>query len=359
MATSFTEIYVDPSIAANSGSGTIGDPYGDLEYAIVQTPWDGTNGIRVNVKAGAAEGLSTPLNSSFADTSVGAAWAPSQNTAVVIQGYTSTAGDGGIGEINNGGLNINVISAGQYSGVHFADMKMGNTGSATIIDMDNFGSIERCELHTTSSGAAINVDNYALIQGNYIHDIGASTNHVAVLTGTDVRYNLIDCGGNGGGITLGNGSICEHNIIYDPVSGANAIVLGAGCVTVNNVVYSTVANVGTGIFLGAYPSIVANNIICGFSGTGGKGMLGNTGDDYPRIMAANAFYNCTTNKSMGSATYTSIHSELEDLEITLSADPFTDASTLDFTLTTAGATELRDKAFPALVGLRSGRTSIT
>ena len=49
-----TEVYVDPSIAADSGAGTVGDPYGDLEYAIEQTTFDTTNGTRVNIKIGRA-----------------------------------------------------------------------------------------------------------------------------------------------------------------------------------------------------------------------------------------------------------------------------------------------------------------
>ena len=44
----FSEVYVDPSIAADSGTGTIGDPFGDLEYAIEQSTFDTTNGTRVN-----------------------------------------------------------------------------------------------------------------------------------------------------------------------------------------------------------------------------------------------------------------------------------------------------------------------
>ena len=43
-----TELYVDPSIAADSGAGTIGDPYGDLEYCIEQETFDLTNGTRIN-----------------------------------------------------------------------------------------------------------------------------------------------------------------------------------------------------------------------------------------------------------------------------------------------------------------------
>ena len=47
-----TEIYVDPAINADSGTGTIGDPFGDLEYAIKQTTFDTTNGTRVKISIG-------------------------------------------------------------------------------------------------------------------------------------------------------------------------------------------------------------------------------------------------------------------------------------------------------------------
>jgi len=49
-----TEIYVDPAIAANSGTGTSGDPYGDLQYALNRQPLQhqGGNGGNSRGRAG-------------------------------------------------------------------------------------------------------------------------------------------------------------------------------------------------------------------------------------------------------------------------------------------------------------------
>ena len=46
-----TQYYVDPAINANSGTGTIGDPYGDLQYALNTLTRDPTDGDQINVKA--------------------------------------------------------------------------------------------------------------------------------------------------------------------------------------------------------------------------------------------------------------------------------------------------------------------
>jgi hypothetical protein len=54
------DIYVDPSINANTGTGTIGDPYGDLQYAITSTT-QGTSGDQFNIKSGTAEVMAGSL----------------------------------------------------------------------------------------------------------------------------------------------------------------------------------------------------------------------------------------------------------------------------------------------------------
>lgn len=80
-----TEYYIDPAIDANSGTGTIGDPFGDLQYALDTVTRDGTNGDRFNVKAGTAEVLTAALSLATYGT-------PTEAAPLVIQGYTSAAG---------------------------------------------------------------------------------------------------------------------------------------------------------------------------------------------------------------------------------------------------------------------------
>ena len=88
-----SETYVDPSIAGASGAGTVGDPYGDLQHALDTMTRDATNGDRINIKAGTDEILAGVIDLTTYGT-------PSSAAHLVFQGYTSAAGDGGIGGID-------------------------------------------------------------------------------------------------------------------------------------------------------------------------------------------------------------------------------------------------------------------
>jgi len=116
-----SEYYVDPSIAANSGTGTIGDPYGDLQYALNSITRNITDGDRINIKAGAEEVLASAISYATYGT-------PSLAAPLIYQGYSSAAGDGGIAEIDLGGNG----AASNY--VSYADLKLRNasTGNFTV-----------------------------------------------------------------------------------------------------------------------------------------------------------------------------------------------------------------------------------
>ena len=109
-----SEYYVDPSIAANSGTGTIGDPYGDLQYAIDSITKNATDGERINIKSGAEEVFSAAIDWA---TGMGAPWG---GAPTLLQGYDSAAGDGGICEIDMGGNAFTQASA------HVKDAKIRN-----------------------------------------------------------------------------------------------------------------------------------------------------------------------------------------------------------------------------------------
>jgi hypothetical protein len=84
-----------------------------------------------------------------------------------------------------------------------------------------------------------------------------------------------------------------------------------------------------------------NNIVCGFSGAGGKGIV--AGDlSYMAAIGYNAFYNCTSNYGTCNTLY-----DLTAHDVSLAADPFTDAANGDFSLTTAGMAALRSLGWPA------------
>ena len=82
-----TMIYVDPSIGTNSGTGTTGDPYGNLNYAFQQTTPDTTNGTQFNVKSTGTDIV--PSGGYLCGSHSG------NTSGTFIVGYTSTANDGG------------------------------------------------------------------------------------------------------------------------------------------------------------------------------------------------------------------------------------------------------------------------
>ena len=99
-----SETYVDPSIAANSGTGTIGDPYGDLQYALDTMTRDSTNGDRINIKSGTAEVLTGTI-------SLASYGPPRFDYYLVLEGYDSVAGDGGIGAIDGNAGNFTIFNS--------------------------------------------------------------------------------------------------------------------------------------------------------------------------------------------------------------------------------------------------------
>lgn len=130
-----TEIFVDPAINANSGAGTIGDPYGDLQHALDSETFDATNGNRINIKSGTPEVLSAQL--SFANFGT-----PSVQRGLIVSGYDSAAGDGGIAKIDCSG---GVFVSGNIR-TRFQNLEIYNGGD--IVDALTIGFFDNCYFHT-------------------------------------------------------------------------------------------------------------------------------------------------------------------------------------------------------------------
>ena len=135
--------YVDPSIDSDSGAGTIGDPYGDLQYALDSITRDTTNGDQINIKAGTAEILTATLDVSTYGT-------PTFAAGLAFVGYTSAENDGGVGEIDGDGI-YGIWINSTAEGVVFKDLTLGNCGSADVINFDRFCSLRRCKIHGTTA----------------------------------------------------------------------------------------------------------------------------------------------------------------------------------------------------------------
>jgi hypothetical protein len=286
-----TDYYVDPSIAANSGSGTIGDPYGDLQYALDSITRNTTDGDRINIKSGTAEVLTGSL--SFATYGT-----PSILAGLVLQGYASAQGDGGIAEIDGNGNNVSA-----NSNVSYVDLKIHN-GAATGDLIRVSGAVAvNCEVYDAYVG--IDAGSYSSIVNCYIHNCdhygmeltGSSTG--AIASNCYVRSRSTDSrGAMTTGIQLvGRPTFAERCIVscdsttdgiyctQDGTSAINCSIISDGG-TGNGIVFNSSA-IGSGC---------SNSLIEGFSGVGGAGIhwVDSTPGEAKGIVAYNTIFNCTT-----------------------------------------------------------------
>jgi hypothetical protein len=263
--------FVDPSINAASGAGTVGDPYGDLQHALDTVTRDATNGDRFNIKAGTSEILAATLG-------LGTYGTPTFSAGLMFSGYTSAEGDGGIGVID-GNATYAVWNFGSVEGIIFDGVNVGNCGSAAVITTDRFCAIRNSKIYGTSGSGLV---GSSLIASNcWFDDIG-TIGHSGV---------AIDClftNGASNSFTTGHsGSTLVRSCfkLTSTSAGSNATY------AINNSFYTT----GSGKALSKRSINVqeqSGNLIEGFA-TGIA--FDNVGTEVcPGWVNNNAFYGCTT-----------------------------------------------------------------
>lgn len=321
--------YVDPAINGNSGTGTLLDPFGDLQWALDHITRDATNGDQVNIKAGTAEVLAASL----ALTTYGT---PAAGAPLILRGYTSAAGDGGIAEINCNGVTF--WAATNYPYWVLAELQIHNFGSNNGIASSN-GRIlvYKCKIH---KGASNPSGKYLLgLTGDFTynavigcHIYNAGTNGTGLYTpGTCYGNYIYNCPT---GVKMGVGSTV-NNIFVDCVT-YGVDVTNTGGLIANNTFYSSSAAIGTAIN-GGTPYHILNNVIEGYSGTGGKGVAG-ASDIF--TLGYNSTYNNATAKSVGD-----VYIDLTANDVALAASPFTNSAGGDFSLNKA-VTGCIENAYP-------------
>jgi len=327
-----TEVYVDPSINDDTGAGTSGDPYGDLEWAIEQETFDTTNGTRVNVKAGTTETLVADLSVAMLDTGTSIAWDSGDSAPIVVQGYTTTAGDGGKGAISGGGsISLFNSTSTNLQQLSFIDIDFSNSGSAAIIVMPAYTNAIRCSFATSSHANPIDFSTDAVVIGC---SFTGFTGGGCIRIPQGFFYgNYVSFTGSGFGTCVQNSGqgtcIIQNNIIISgTVTQIGVIVQGHGVVC-NNSIYSSVAGTSNAIqkASGRGGTYIFNNLIEGFSGTNGYAIsVNNTKLSH----WANSEYNCdgtveilgtglVVESDWGGAANTGLE--------TLGASPFTTAGT--------------------------------
>ena len=282
-----TEIYVDPAIAADSGAGTIGDPYGDLQYALNTVTRDATNGDRFNIKAGTAEVLSSAVT--FATYG-----SPTTTAPVAFEGYTAAAGDGGVGEISGGDANITLFP--NTSNMIFKSLKLGNCGTNSVLIISTNCLVLDCEVHSADGNGVWAGATNIVIVNNYFHDIGGygvngSSNMFVLnnyfLDGASRKFDRA--------IYIAGGVAYGNIVSLNDTGGIGIYCNGAYCLIQNNSVFNAAAGTLYGILFAsdfAITSACINNLVEGWSGAGGIGFYA-TSDT--RLYRGNAAYNNTTN----------------------------------------------------------------
>ena len=278
-----TEYYVDAingsdSTGASEGL-TAGNAFQTLYYAIhTGIPFygaDTTNGDRVNLLNNSTHNISTAINLS------GTRGSGSSTAPVIVQGCTSTPGDGGIANLNNAIGGSSIANSGNWN-FKFVDLKITSDG-AKWSSSNGLAEYYNCWIKAeNSSGEFIYSSN-----DDFYHCTIEFQNH-------DFRYSL----------TLINCVVIEHS--NRPICtwwSTNSISAG-GCLFINDAATFT-SHIISLTSCGDSAAIAINGD--GINGTGIRYHYGtnlhaeNVGTAFYTYYAnggqrsvANSYYNCTT-----------------------------------------------------------------
>lgn len=247
-----TITWVDPDIAGNSGAGSEGDPYGDLQWALDQVTRDAVDGDIFRIVAGTDEILAAPLDL----TTFGAVF--TYVAPLIIEGATGSIAGGNQAGVD-GNANHQLFAATTVDHVHVYNMRLQNSGASPIVHLDDSCVFLDCEI-TDATGIGLRLDSFAHVAGCYFHDLGnigvltrsctidgnffangakSFTTAIIAREGTNVRRNIISIGGASNGIEVQSAtSVCNNSILSPSGSG-----VGIGDETSIRAIYEMTGNV--------------------------------------------------------------------------------------------------------------------
>ena len=342
-----TNYYVDAVSGSDSNAGTSpgsGNAWATFQYAL-DTITPDADGDQINVKGTQSVGVYV----SPASWDLGDYGTPTQHAPLIIRGYTSTANDGGIATFDEG-TNTRTFGDTPLNWVHFADAYFnGVSGHNTHFykavgigcsfhrcHFDGPGLTSHFELHAEASiffqdclfekfqygirvldHADLHFSNCVFRRNNGSGSLGNSIHAIAV-SGTKSKVHVHRCifdSNTAGGSTGNNAEI--------DTSGRSVTVRNCSFYNPdNNVKWIVVARVeGTRL-------VFLNNLVEGYGGLGAQILHSTSSHDwYLTETGGNAAYNFTTWEDANLHTLKDWGGD----ELSLSASPFVDAASDDFT----------------------------
>lgn len=324
------DYYVDPSLGTDSGSGTVGDPWGHTGNEIqkaLDNITQGAQGDNIHVKSTGTVSFSGS-NLDFTSYTN-----PGIEQPLCISGYTSAAWDGGIGTIDLGGGSTFVASS--IDGMMWSDLDIsGGTGSHQIV-ADNNNTVFRCKLDGGAASGGCSFDNNSHVIGCEITNVSGTLIHT---NSGIVAWNYCTQGSNNGGIVVDSAQVIGNLVVVTHTNDRGAIALQQDrSWAMGNIVYSSVASQGEAFLVtsAAETSVLMNNYAEGFSGTGGDGFNVASGS-VVNIYKNNRWFNCTNGETLSGTVI------LDDDNSATTASGLRNAGT-DYTLTA----ELIGNGFPS------------
>src|SRR5262245_58743693 len=160
-----TDVYVAATSGSDGGgNGSSGNPYKTVQHVLNNVAKDTTNGNYITLSG--KDTLSASLSFST--------WGASDSTAhTVLRNWTG--GPDGQGELDGNNGNVKIFnSGGQF--IHFIGLKLGNTGSAVVVENSGANYFIDCEIHTSTGGGLLlwNGSTNGGAFNCYVHNCGGT-----------------------------------------------------------------------------------------------------------------------------------------------------------------------------------------
>ncbi len=307
----------------------IGNPWKTVQFALDNITQDTTNGDLINIKTGGLNTLAAALDLSTYGT-------PTLLAPLIFRGYTSVAKDGGRGDLN--GDDSFAVMDGSPTGVSFIDMACWKSGSTTVLTLGVSCSLVNCRVYDATATLVVMSSNGYI--NHCLFNECDGTQAIVITSGIITGCTFEDTASQQPRewISGGSGIIYIINNLFQLRDNTRGIVLTSEMFIVNNSFFGA-AGTGTAVktLTDRDRIVLLNNIVAGFSGSGGVGIDLRSGDTILAYGNNTFFDNETDTANVAGAWFGSANA-------VAGGSPYVDAAGDDFTSTAVGS--IRGGSFP-------------